>query len=43
MVVQFNLFPYTQLWRIGNDHYHSDKCSFCISMFIVIIILAVLA
>ena len=41
-MVQFSLYPYTQLWRIGNDHYHSNKCSLSVSIIIIAIISGIL-
>lgn len=37
-----NLFPYTMLWRIGNEPYHSHKCSVIVTVIIVLIIVVVL-
>ena len=37
-----NLFPYTLLWRIGHEPYHSHKCNICITIAILLIIGAIL-
>jgi hypothetical protein len=34
----FNLFPYTQLWRIGREPEHNNKCSIIASILILLII-----
>ena len=38
----FNLFPYTQLWRIGKEPKHNNKCSTIISILILLAIGAIL-
>ena len=37
-----NLFPYTQLWRIGREPEHNNRCSILASVFIILIIGALL-
>ena len=31
----FNLFPYTQLWRIGREPEYNNKCSIIASLIIL--------
>ena len=30
-----NLFPYSQLWRIGKEPYHSNKCTIIFSIIVI--------
>ena len=32
----FNLFPYTQLWRIGKKSQHNNFCGVLVSIFIIL-------
>ena len=33
-----NLFPYSQLWRLGQQPHHSNKCGVLLSILIVLIL-----